>query len=181
MKKYKMNFLKKKLKSKSPTEIAGNNHRSWDKEMDKGSSFHKDNNELYTKINNKDDEVYSNIFEKNTMDLLLQDELKKTMLSVKTSHNLRESILEHTTKKPQSLYEKLSNFLNKTVEIPVSFAYTFCIVLFISSTLSTFIVTDSMKTNKKLQGYTSIRVLSISGSNVILPKDMSEVISNEEN
>lgn len=133
------------------------------------------------KYNNKDDEVNSDIFERTTMDCLLQDKLKEEMLSVKMSHTLRESILERTTKKPQSVYEKLSNLLNRTVEIPVSFACTVCIVIFITSTLSTFIVTDSMKTNKKLQGYTSIRVLNISGSNVILPKDMSEVISNEEN
>lgn len=110
---------------------------------------------------------------------LLHDELNQEMSNVKMSLNLKESIIKNTIKQPKTLHEKFSRFLNRTVEIPFSFAFAVCFVIFISSTLSTFIVTDSMKTDKKLQGYTNIRVLNISGSNVILLKDTSEVIRNE--
>ncbi|MBZ9686579.1 hypothetical protein G9F72_009590 [Clostridium estertheticum] len=133
------------------------------------------------KFNNKDEEIYRDIFEKNAIDYTLQNELKGELITVEMSHNLKKSIMECTINKPKNLYEKFSEFLNRTIEIPVSYICTVCFVIFISSTLSTFIVTESMKMDKKLQGYTNIRVLNISGSSVILPKDISEVIDNDEN
>ncbi|MGV8983486.1 hypothetical protein [Clostridium sp.] len=121
------------------------------------------------------------ILKKSTEDCLLHDELNQEMSNVIMSTNLKENIIKNTIKQPNTLYENFSQFLNKTVEIPFSFAITVCFVIFISSTLSTFIVTDSMKMDKKLQGYTNIRVMNISGTNVILPKDTSEVIDHFEN
>lgn len=118
---------------------------------------------------------------KYNIDHLLQNGLKEEMMSIKMSHNLKESILEHTIMKQKSRYEKFFEFLNRTVEVPISYVCTVCIVIFISSTLSAFIVTDSMKTDEKLQGYTNIRILNLSGSNIILPKDISEVTSNGKN
>lgn len=118
-------------------------------------------------------------YKENTVDSLLHDRLNQEMSNVKMSLNLKESIIKNTIKRRTTLYEKFSQFLNIKIEISVSFAITACFVIVISSALSTFIVTDSMKMDRKLQGYTNIRVLSISGSNVILPKDTSEVIDNE--
>ena len=132
-------------------------------------------------INSSGEERNNDIFKRNTMDYLLQDRLKEDMSNVRMSHSLKESIMGNTIKKPMSLYEKFSRLLNSTVEISVSHVCTVCFVIFISSTLSTFIVTDSMKMNKNLQGYSNIRVLNISGSNVILPKGIGEVINNEKN
>lgn len=114
-------------------------------------------------------------------DYLLQNELNEEMHDIKMSSALKESIIQNTIKKPKNLYERLFQFLNRSVEIPVSYALAVCIVIVVSSTLSTFIVTDSMKTDKALQGYSNIRVLNISGSNVILPNDISEVTGNEKN
>ncbi len=132
-------------------------------------------------INSSDEEINDDIFKRSNMDYCLQDRLKEEMCNVKMSYKLRDGIMESTTKKPKSLYEKFSQFLNSTIEIPVSYVCTVFVVIVISSTLSTFIVTDSMKMNKNLQGYSNIRVLNISGSNVILPKGIGEVISNEKN
>jgi hypothetical protein len=129
----------------------------------------------------KDEKINSDIFNENTMDFLLQDKLKEEMINVKMSHNLKESILESTIKKPKSLHEKFLKILNSTLEIPVSYACIACFIIITCSTLSTFIVTDNMKMDKELQGYTNIRVLNISGSNVILPRDISEVTDNEKN
>ena len=131
--------------------------------------------------NNKDEKVNSDIFNKNAMDSTLQNRLKEEMTNVTMSSKLKQNILEHTIKRPQSIYYKFIKFLNSSVEIPISYVFTICSVIFICSTLSTFIVTDNMKMNKSLQGYTSIRVLKISGSSIILPKDISEVLGNEEN
>jgi hypothetical protein len=118
---------------------------------------------------------------KSNIDYLLQDRLKEEIKNVKMSHNLKQIILDNTINHRKSIFEKFLRFFNRTVEIPVSYLCTACVVIFISSTLSTFIVTDNMKADKNIQGYTNIRVLNISGSNVILPKDISEVTYNEEN
>jgi hypothetical protein len=180
--KYKTRVLRNIFKVKSPNNMCANNPQYAENNI-KGDlklctySSHK----IDSIFNNEDSEAYSAMLKKGTMDCLVQDSLKDEIIKVKMSSNLRNSILERTTKKPKSPAEKLSNFLNKTVEIPISYVCTVCIIIFISSTLSTFIVTDNMKTNKKLQGYTNIRVLNISGSNVILPKNIGEVTSNEEN
>ena len=132
-------------------------------------------------FNNKDEKSYIDTFKKNEMDFLLHDELQEELTNVKMSYNLKQSIMECTIKKPKTLYEKLHQFLNRTIEVPVSYIFTFCLAIFISSTLSTFIITDSMRMDKKLQGYTNIRILNISGSSVILPKEINEVIEHDEN
>ena len=132
-------------------------------------------------FNNIDDELYTDMCTKSATDLLLQEDLLEELFDVKMSHNLKQSIMQCTIEKPKTLHEKFSGFLNRTIEIPVSYICTVFLIVFISSTLSTFIVTNNMKTDKKLQGYTNFRVLSISGSNVILPKDISEVIKHYEN
>ncbi|MGH4123657.1 MAG: hypothetical protein ACREV6_12090 [Clostridium sp.] len=133
------------------------------------------------RFKNKHEDIYIDIFNKNDMDYLLQHGLQEEMFDVKMSATLREIIMKSTIKQPKSLYEKFYMFLNRTLEIPVSYVCTVCFVIFFCSTLSTFIVTDNMKTDKKLQGYTNIRVMNISGSSVILPKDISEVIQYYEN
>jgi len=132
-------------------------------------------------FNNKDEELYIDEFKKNAMDLLLHDELQEELMVVKMSHNLKQNIMQCTIEKPKTFYGKVCTFLNGTIEIPVSYVCSIFLVIFISSTLSTFIITDAMKMDKKLQGYTNIRVLNISGNTVILPKNISEVIKHYEN
>lgn len=169
------------FKLKFPTNVKDNNHEFPIEKIKEDLNLYNDNNGLTTKSNNMCEDLSSNILKKDTMDFSFQDGLKEEMINIKMSYNLRESILHSTIKKPKSIYEKFSEVLNRTVEIPIFYICTVSILIFISSTLSTFIVTDNMKMHKKLQGYTNIRVLNISGSNVILPKDIREVTSDEKN
>ncbi len=132
-------------------------------------------------FNNIDDELSTDTCNKSATDLLLQEKLQEELSYVKISHILKQNIIQCTIEKPKNLSGKFSQFLNRTIEIPVSYICTVFLIVLISSTLSTFIVTNNMKMDKTLQGYTNIRVISISGSNVILPKDISEVIKHYEN
>jgi hypothetical protein len=101
------------------------------------------------------------------LDRSIRENMEKSLISINMSQNLKESIKKETIYKEKSLFKKISIFMNRTVEIPTSLIAAVCITVVIGLS-SSFIITDKMKDDKSIQGYSNIKVLQDMGSTIII-------------
>lgn len=118
--------------------------------------------------------------EKDRLDSLIGEELKRDVCRIRMSESLKDSIREKTIKKNKSFYSRFKSLMNTTIEIPVPSVMAACILICFLA-VSTFTVTDSMKKDKSIQGYTSIKVVRIGGMDVYMDNEDSGGVKVEKN
>lgn len=116
--------------------------------------------------------------ERDKFDLELHKRLKDEVEDIKITSSLRDSILKNTIMKKRSPYERFKRAMNTTIEIPVPSAMAVCLVVFFFA-FTVFRVTDVMKKDESIKGYTSVRTVEIGGVQVIVDKDWG--VENEKN
>jgi hypothetical protein len=113
-------------------------------------------------------------------DFRISENLREELENVKFDHSLKMNILDNTINRKKNILEKITDFMNKTIEIPIGGIVTVCfIAVVLSSSLS--VVTSNMKNNRDIMGYSNIKIVQINGSNIIIPNTQCEVDLNEKN
>jgi len=105
--------------------------------------------------------------EKDKLDELIRESLMEEVHNIKMSSSLRENIRKNTMKSKLSLYGRFKRVMNTTIEIPVPSIMAACLLVFFIG-FSTFRVTDTMKKDKSILGYTSVKVIKIGGADVYM-------------
>ena len=93
----------------------------------------------------------------------LREETKKIVMSA----SLKNRIIKRTVEKPNTFYDKFRKFMNTTIVIPLPSALAICLIMIVF-TFSAFRVTDSMKKDKSILGYSSIKIVKMGGIDVIV-------------
>lgn len=105
--------------------------------------------------------------EENKFASLIKDSLEEEVVNIKMSSSLKENIRKNTMKKRSGFFEKLRRLLNQPIEAPLP-AIIAVSVLFLLLMPFFFIVTDNMKKDKAIFGYTSIKIVKIGATDVLI-------------
>lgn len=105
--------------------------------------------------------------EKDRLDNLIKESLRKEVQDTKMSSSLRESILKSTVKKPDNIFKRFVKLMNLTVEIPLPSLAVLCIILCVMG-YSGLSIIEGVKKDKSIIGYTSVKTVKIGGSEIIV-------------
>jgi hypothetical protein len=115
------------------------------------------------------------------VDDFIKNKLQNEMEPIKMSSALKKNIIQNTVNRREKLSEKICNLMNKTIEIPVSYTVAACFILFLAVISPSMIITNNMKHDQSIQGYSDVEILRMNGSDVLIPKNLCEVSINEKN
>jgi len=117
--------------------------------------------------------------EKDRFHTAVSESLKEEVADIKMSSLLKESIKKNTVKN-KSLYRKFRDLMNTTIEIPVPSAVAVCVLICLF-TFSTFRVTESMKKDKSIRGYTSVRIIRVGNMDILIDIENGGMSNEQEN
>lgn len=105
--------------------------------------------------------------EKDKLDMLIEEKLKEEFRDVKMSHSLKDSIRKNAARQNNSLYKRFKVFMNRTIEIPIPSAMAVCVIVAFLG-FGTFTVTEDMKRDKSIKGYTDVKVMRLAGMDIYM-------------
>lgn len=112
--------------------------------------------------------------EKGRLDNLVKEGLVKASEDIKMSPGLKDRIIGSTINKKKNLLRRFLDLLDTTIEISVPSAAIACVVLIIF-VFSGFTWMWGSRNDKSLEGYTSIKVVKMGGSDIIIDINSKEV------
>lgn len=118
--------------------------------------------------------------EKDSFGKLIKDGLSDAADDIEMSPALKSRILKNTIGRSETLYERLLKFMDKTIEISFPSAIVAGIVL-VAFIFTGFISVWSIKGDKSLVGYTSVKVINVGGSDIIVDKNSGGVLDGIKN
>jgi hypothetical protein len=98
---------------------------------------------------------------------LIREGLREEAKDVTMSSSLKNRIIKNTIENPQTFYQRFVKVMNTTIDIPLPSALAACLLI-LSISFSSFWVTNEMKRDKSIQGYTSIKVIKIGPCDVYI-------------
>lgn len=117
--------------------------------------------------------------EKDKLDIAIGECLRDELKDIKMSSNLKDSITKETVRN-KTLKRRLKDLMDMTIDIPIPSAVAACVILCFF-TFSTFNVTENMKKDKSIHGYTSVRTIKVGNMNITVENENGGAVNEKKN